>query len=83
MNDGTSAVPEAAPGALLAAAGTRGMIVNVGHVEEAPEQLLYLVSFETGPESADSGRRGKRELELPFTCLPEELTQVEPARSAA
>ena len=86
QDDGSSALPEAAPGALLAAAGTRGMVVNVGHVEEAPEQLLYLVSFENGPESADSARSGpggKRELGLPFTCLPEELTQVEPARSVA
>lgn len=68
-----SAVPEAAPGALLAAAGTRGMIVNVGHPEAAPEQVIYLVSFETGQE---------RELGLPFGCLPEELTQVVPAGSA-
>lgn len=67
---GTSAVPEAAPGALLAAAGTRGMIVNVGHPEAAPEQTIYLVSFESGP---------RRELGLPFGCLPEELTQVAPA----
>lgn len=68
--DGSSTMPEAAPGALLAAAGTRGMIVNVGHPEAAPEHVIYLVSFETGPE---------RELGLPFGCLPDELTQVEAA----
>jgi nitrogen fixation protein NifZ len=74
QEDGSSAMPEAAPGALLAAAGTRGMIVNVGRPEAAPEQVIYLVSFETGPE---------KELGLPFGCLPEELTQLEPARSVA
>lgn len=64
--DGASLLPEAAPGALLVAAGTRGMIVNVGHPAAAPEAVIYLVSFETGPQ---------RELGLPFGCLPEELTQ--------
>ena len=64
--DGSSPMPEAAPHALLAAAGTRGMIVNFGHPEAAPDQLIYLVSFETGPD---------KELGLPFGCLPEELTQ--------
>lgn len=66
---GGSVVPESAPGALLAAAGTRGMIVNVGHPEAAPEQVVYLVSFESGEDQA---------LGLPFGCLPEELTQVAP-----
>jgi nitrogen fixation protein NifZ len=65
--DGSSLMPEAAPGALLATAGTRGMVVNVGHPEAAPEQVIYLVSFETGPD---------KELGLPFGCLPEELTQT-------
>jgi nitrogen fixation protein NifZ len=74
QEDGSSAMPEAEPGALLAAAGTRGMIVNVGHPEAAPEQVIYLVCFETGAD---------RELVLPFGCLPEELTQVEPVRAAA
>lgn len=72
--DGSSAMPEAAPGALLAAAGTRGMIVNVGHPTAAPEQVIYLVSFEGGPD---------RELGLPFGCLPEELTQRDPADRGA
>lgn len=66
--EGNSIVPEAEPGALLAPAGARGMIVNVGHPEAAPEQVIYLVSFEEGPD---------KELGLPFGCLPEELTQVE------
>jgi nitrogen fixation protein NifZ len=74
LEDGSSAMPEAEPGALLAAAGTRGMIVNVGHPEAAPDQVIYLVSFETGPESG-----GRRELGLPFGCLADELTQDESA----
>lgn len=72
--DGSSAMPEAEPGALLAAAGTRGMIVNVGHPEAAPHQVIYLVSFETGPD---------KELGLPFGCFPEELTQLEPGQESA
>jgi nitrogen fixation protein NifZ len=72
--DGSSMMPEAEPGALLAAAGTRGMIVNVGHPEAAPEHVIYLVSFETGED---------KELGLPFGCLPEELTQIEPTAEAA
>ena len=66
--DGSSGLPEAKPGALLAAAGTRGMVVNVGHPERAPGEVIYLVAFE-GAED--------RELGLPFGCLPEELTQDE------
>lgn len=69
LDDGSSAMPEAAPHALLAAAGTRGMIVNVGHPDAAPEQIIYLVSFETGPDKS---------LGLPFGCFPEELTQIPP-----
>lgn len=64
--NGASMMPEAEPNALLAAAGTRGMIVSVGHPVEAPDTLIYLVSFETGEN---------RELGLPFGCLAEELTQ--------
>jgi nitrogen fixation protein NifZ len=70
--DGSSLMPEAEPGALLTAAGTRGMIVNVGHPQAAPEQVIYLVSFETGPD---------KELGLPFGCLPEELTQAPAAKA--
>lgn len=69
LDDGSSAMPEAAPNALLAAAGTRGMIVNVGHPEADPGQTIYLVSFETGPDKS---------LGLPFGCYPDELTQTPP-----
>lgn len=66
LDDGSSPVPEAEPNALLAAAGTRGMVVSVGHPEAAPSETIYLVSFETGPDGS---------LGLPFGCRPEELTQ--------
>lgn len=74
QEDGSSALPESEPGALLAAAGTRGMIVNVGHPEADPSSVIYLVSFETGDD---------RELGLPFGCLPDELTQDESVFGAA
>jgi nitrogen fixation protein NifZ len=62
--DGTSLLPDTEPNALVAASGTRGVVVNVGHVEEMPKQEIYLVRFETGPDGT---------LGLPIGCLPEEL----------
>ena len=44
FNDG--GIPDLPSGALIAATGTRGVIVNIGHLEEAPERALYLVRFE-------------------------------------
>jgi nitrogen fixation protein NifZ len=63
---GESAIPDVAPDALLAPAGTRGVIVNVGQVEAMPEQEIYLVRFETGP----GGNLGE-----PIGCLSEELLE--------
>lgn len=62
--DGSSLLPDTAPNALLASAGTRGVVVNVGHVAEMPREEIYLVRFETGPD---------RTLGLPIGCLAEEL----------
>ena len=67
---GESAIPGVAPGAILAPAGTRGMVVNSGHAEAAPEDEIYLVSFETGP----NGR-----LAAPIGCLAGELSYEPPA----
>ena len=61
---GESGIPGVEPGELLAAAGTRGVVVNSGHAEADPRQILYLVRFETGPE----GNLGE-----PIGCLPEEI----------
>ncbi len=61
-NDGT--VPDAGENEVFALAGTLGMLINTGHLEEVPDQILYLVSFEN-----ENGELGP-----PITCLPEELT---------
>jgi nitrogen fixation protein NifZ len=62
---GASGIPGLRPGDLLAPAGTRGMVVNVGHAEAAPEDEIYLVSFETGPNGS---------LAEPIGCLADELS---------
>jgi nitrogen fixation protein NifZ len=62
---GESGIPGIAAGALLAAAGARGVVVNVGHVEALPEEEIYLVRFESGSD----GNLGE-----PIGCLPDELT---------
>jgi nitrogen fixation protein NifZ len=64
--EGESMLPDIAPNALLAATGTRGVIVNVGHIAADPGQEIYLVRFESG--------EGKL-LGPPIGCVPEELTQ--------
>ncbi|MFB1486144.1 MULTISPECIES: nitrogen fixation protein NifZ [unclassified Thiocapsa] len=61
-NDG--GIPDLAEDALIAAAGTRGVILNIGHLEEDPERELYLVRFEG--EGAELGP--------PAGCWPEELS---------
>jgi len=61
VNDGS--VPDAAEDEVFAQAGTLGMLLNTGHLEEDPRQMLYLVSFEN-----ENGELGP-----PVTCLPEEL----------
>ena len=69
-NDG--GIPEIPNDAILARPGTRGVIVNIGHLEEAPERELVLVRF----EDADLN------LGPPTGCWPEELA-AEPPVSAA
>lgn len=61
-NDGS--LPELAEGALIAPSGTRGVVVRVGHLEENPEQALYLVRF----ADADD------ELGPPTGCWPSEIS---------
>lgn len=63
--DGASLIPDVEPNALLAATGTRGVVVNVGHVAEQPQQAVYLVRFEAGPDKTLGAAIG---------CMPEELT---------
>jgi len=63
--DGSSLIPDMEPNALIAAAGTRGVVVNVGHVADLPQQDIYLVRFEADKEKT---------LGVPIGCMPEELT---------
>lgn len=64
--NGASLLPGIEPNALLAAMGTRGVIVNVGHVAADPAQEIYLVRFEMGEDKL---------LGPPVGCVSEELTQ--------
>lgn len=60
-NDG--GIPGLEENALLAEPGTRGVIVETGHLEDDPDTVLYLVRF----EGADLT------LGPPTGCWPEEL----------
>jgi nitrogen fixation protein NifZ len=68
-NDG--GIPDIPQDALLAEPGTKGVIIETGHLEEAPERVLYLVRFEDA------------ELNLgpPTGCWPEELSTSEVDKS--
>jgi nitrogen fixation protein NifZ len=62
-NDGT--LPDLPEDALIASEGTRGVVINEGHLEEFPDKTLYLVRFE-----------GMKDvLGPPVGVWPEELTQ--------
>ncbi len=65
-NDG--GIPDLPENALIAAAGTRGVIVNIGHLEEDPGRELFLVRFE-GPDLV---------LGPPTGCWAEELATTGP-----
>jgi nitrogen fixation protein NifZ len=54
---------------LIAAAGTRGVVVHFGVAEMDESREIYLVQVENGPDGS---------LGAPVGCLPEELTQTEP-----
>ncbi|NCC40822.1 MAG: nitrogen fixation protein NifZ [Gammaproteobacteria bacterium] len=66
-NDG--GIPDLPVDALVAAPGTRGMLVNIGYLEEDPGRALYLVRFEE-PDLF---------LGPPTGCWGEELSVVAPA----
>jgi len=61
-------IPGVAADAVLASPGTRGVIINIGHLEEDPGRALYLVRFED--ERLDLGP--------PVGCWPEELVTTRP-----
>lgn len=66
-NDG--GIPDLPEDELIASAGTRGVIVNIGHLEEDPDRELFLVRF----EGADLV------LGPPTGCWAEELSAQAPA----
>jgi nitrogen fixation protein NifZ len=63
-NDGS--LPEHGKDAVLAPAGSRGVIVNIGHLEQQPEKILFLVRFESQNEEALLGP--------PVGCWPDDLS---------
>lgn len=71
FNDG--GIPDLAADALIARAGTRGVVVNVGHLEEDPERELFLVRFE-GDDLV---------LGPPTGCWAEELAGSAPSETAS
>jgi nitrogen fixation protein NifZ len=63
---GESAIPGFQPGEVLAPAGARGVVVNVGHAQEMPNAEIYLVRFEIDAEGT---------LAEPIGCLADELSE--------
>ena len=63
-NDGS--LPEHGEDEVLAPAGSRGVIVNIGHLEQQPKQILFLVRFESQNEEALLGP--------PVGCWPDDLS---------
>ena len=61
-NDGS--VPELAENTRLASTGTRGVLINTGHLEEQPSIKLFLVRFEDA----------NNELGPPIGCWPDEIS---------
>lgn len=70
LNDG--GLPGVDEEGLIAAAGTRGVVVQFGHAQVDPSQEIYLVRFEVGPDGL---------LGDPIGCLPDELTQTPAAHA--
>jgi len=62
-NDGS--VPELPEHTQFASAGSRGVLINTGHLEEQPSQQLFLVRFEDA----------NNELGPPVGCWPDELSE--------
>lgn len=66
VNDGS--VPHADDNEVFAEVGAMGMLINTGHLEENPNEELFLVSFQL-----PSGELGP-----PVTCLEHELSTTPP-----
>lgn len=64
-NDGS--IPGLAEDATLARQGTRGVIINTGHLEHDPDTEIYLVRFEDA----------QHDLGLPIGCLEDDLSMTQ------
>lgn len=62
FNDGS--VPDMPDDTCFASPGTRGVLINTGHLEDQPQQQLFLVRFEDA----------NNQLGPPIGCWPEELS---------
>lgn len=62
-NDGS--VPELSENVQFATRGTRGVLINTGHIEDQPNKILFLVRFEDD----------YNELGPPVGCWPDELSE--------
>ena len=60
-------IPDLPEQELIALQGTRGVLVNIGHLEEQPDKALYLVRFENPDLS----------LGPPVGCWPEEIRAID------
>ena len=63
-NDGS--IPVLPEHAIVAEQGARGVVINIGHLEEPPQQTLYLVRFENEEKT----------LGPPIGCWPDEITDA-------
>lgn len=70
FNDGSH--PELPDGGCIARAGTLGMLIEVGQLEEEPGTSVYLVRFER------PGPQGVVELGPPVGCWAEEIDTPDP-----
>lgn len=64
VNDGS--IPDLPEEYLLAKAGSRGVIINTGHLEDQPEHEVFLVRFED-----ENGNLGPE-----LGCWPDELSAM-------
>lgn len=66
-NDGS--FPDYGEEALLVQAGSRGVVINIGHLEAAPEREVFLVRFEQPGSDALGPQIG---------CWPEDISELPP-----
>jgi nitrogen fixation protein NifZ len=66
FNDGS--FPESPDNSLLVKSGTRGVIINHGHLEHNESRQVFLVKFEQGDKTDELGP--------PIGCWPEDIRPI-------